>query len=82
MAGGDDFSWKDLDDSEMLTHGVKPTAVYFNTRGDIVVRQERDWNEDEDTVLVLPLEYAERLALRLQTLIEEARAGRGPKGPL
>jgi hypothetical protein len=29
------------------------TAIYFNTRGELVIRQEADWNEDTDTVLVI-----------------------------
>jgi hypothetical protein len=29
------------------------TAVYFNTRGEPVIRQEADWNEETDTVVII-----------------------------
>jgi hypothetical protein len=40
------------------------TAVYRNPHGDLVIRQERSWNEDEDPFLVIA-------ANNVQTLIDK-----------
>ena len=47
----EEFSWNS-DDSVVLQE-QRRTAIYFNTRGELVIRQEADWNEDTDTVLVI-----------------------------
>jgi hypothetical protein len=47
----EEFSWN-RDDSVILQH-QRRTAVYFNTRDELVIRQEADWNEETDTVLVI-----------------------------
>jgi hypothetical protein len=47
----EEFSWNS-DDSVILQQ-QRRTAVYFNTRDELVIRQQADWNEDTDTVLVI-----------------------------
>jgi hypothetical protein len=46
-----EFSWNN-DDSVVLQQ-QRRTAVYFNTRDELVIRQEADWNEETDTVVII-----------------------------
>ncbi len=66
----DTFNWNDLGDSERVVETVRAVAVYRNERGDIVIRQERDWNEEEDSFVVLPVKAAETLIQKLRALID------------
>lgn len=66
----DTFNWNDLDDGERVVETVRAVAVYHNEQGKIVVRQERDWNEEEDSFIVLPVEAAEILIQKLRALID------------
>ncbi len=50
----DDFDWNKLEEETVVTRGVRRTAVYLNPHNDIVIRQGRDWNEEDDPFLVLP----------------------------
>jgi hypothetical protein len=47
----EEFSWND-DDSVILQE-QRRTAVYFNTRDELVIRQQADWNEETDTVVII-----------------------------
>ena len=46
-----EFRWTD---NESVVLAQQPaTAVYFNPAGGLVIRQERAWNEEEDTIIVV-----------------------------
>lgn len=45
-----DFDW--ANDESVVLHSQSAIAVYPNNMGTIVIRQERGWNDDEDTVIV------------------------------
>ena len=47
----EEFSWNS-DDSVILQE-QRRTAVYFNTRDELVIRQQADWNEETDTVVII-----------------------------
>lgn len=55
-----DFNW--LDDPDIIVGEQRALAVYQNSHGNIVIRQERAWDEDEDIIIVLRRENAERVA--------------------
>jgi hypothetical protein len=65
----DEFSWADLDESDIVTRGVKPTAVYLNPNGDIVIRQEAGDYQAQDQIIVLPVPYAAKLLALLHVAI-------------
>ena len=48
--GGDDFgSWRT--NPNVVVKSQQAIAIYFNNDGDLVIRQERDWCNDEDLVV-------------------------------
>jgi len=48
----EEFSWND-DDSVVLQE-QRRKAIYFNTRGELVIRQECNWpHEDSDIVVII-----------------------------
>jgi hypothetical protein len=57
-----EFDWSD--DNVVVLREQRLTAVYRNPHGDLVIRQERSWNEDEDPFLVIA-------ANNVQTLIDK-----------
>jgi len=67
----DSFDWNELDSTDVVTHGVATTVVYFNPRGDIVIRQQGDSFGNDDQTIVLPVAYAEKLVLKIRSAISE-----------
>jgi hypothetical protein len=53
----DDFDWQDP-----TVKDQPATAVYTSVDGAIVIRQERAWNEDGDTIIVIQPEHARTIA--------------------
>jgi hypothetical protein len=50
---GEDFDW--LNDDSVVLHEQPETAVYFNSKGALVIRQRAGWNQDNDPyVLICP----------------------------
>ena len=49
-------------------------AVYANTKGDIVIRQQSNNPHDEDSFVYVPVEYAENLISKLQSVIIELQS--------
>lgn len=64
---GDDFDWND-DNHDIVQQSVQGVAAYVNARGLITIRQERDLDEDHDTLVVLTLDAARALAAKLTEL--------------
>ncbi len=62
----DGFDWRG--DPDVLAHRQLAIAVYENERGEVVIRQEADWNDDEDTYIVVAREHVPALIRRLNEL--------------
>jgi hypothetical protein len=67
-----DFDWNDAKD-DLIVPSTQAVAVYLNTAGNIVIRQERDWNGDDDTFVVVPISAGQKLIEKLQELMAEAK---------
>ena len=65
----DDFNWS-ADNADLVQHSVQGVAAYVNAYGNITIRQERNWDEDEDAIVVLTLDSARLLSERLRELIQ------------
>ena len=75
----DDFDWNGLGGQEKVVNAARETAVYLNADGDVVIRQRKDWpDEQEDPFLVIPLYRVRALIDRLDALLLEAHAASGP----
>ncbi len=48
-----DFDWSNSTD-ELVFQSSASVAVYLNIDGDLVIRQQRDEYEDEDSVVIIP----------------------------
>jgi hypothetical protein len=48
---GEEFSWDDNDDQVVLRQ-QQATAVYRNSAGDLVIRQQ-NWPDDEDSMIII-----------------------------
>jgi hypothetical protein len=48
-----DFDWV-KDKADIVLPEQPATAVYLNLRGDVVIRQARDYGEDDDLITVRP----------------------------
>jgi hypothetical protein len=66
---GDDFNWGE-GNSNVVLRAYGSVAVHENPYGDVVIRQERDALEDEDHVVVVPIQDAEYVA---QAIIAKAK---------
>lgn len=49
---GDDFDWSS-NNEDVIVPEQRATAVYVNPWGQAVIRQERAWNDEADTVVVV-----------------------------
>jgi hypothetical protein len=48
------FDWADLDDGELIVRTQYAIAIYSNPKNDVVIRQESQYGEEEDTVILTP----------------------------
>jgi hypothetical protein len=55
------FDWADVQEC-IVQRQVHRVAIYDNTHGDVVIRQERDWNEEDDPFIVIARAHAIRAA--------------------
>jgi hypothetical protein len=54
-----EFDWADAQERDCIVQQqVHRVAIYDNPRGDVVIRQERDWNEEEDPFIVIARAHA------------------------
>ncbi|MGD0533546.1 MAG: hypothetical protein ABSA62_15130 [Methyloceanibacter sp.] len=53
----DEFDWDDVA-STVVQQAVEKVAIFSNPNGDIVVRQERCWNDEHDTFIVIARGHA------------------------
>lgn len=69
----DDFDWNALDNDERIVRPARETAAYLNSDGDVVIRQRREWpDENEDPFLVIPIHRIPALINRLDRLMLDA----------
>ena len=68
-----EFDWENAED-DLVIHTAQAVAVYNNEKGDIVIRQERHWDENEDPFIVVPISAGPILVEKLQKLLAEAEA--------
>jgi hypothetical protein len=64
----DDVNWND-ENENVVQHSVQGVAAYVNACNLITIRQERAWDEEQDTIMVMTVDGARRLAERLKDLI-------------
>lgn len=69
-----DFDWgSNGGDADSVVLWDQPaTAVYWNPRGQVVIRQEAHWNDDDDTCLIFDPGNLPRLIERLEQVLREA----------
>ena len=49
-----EFDWADAEEHDCIVQQqVHRVAIYDNPHGDVVIRQERDWNEENDPFIVI-----------------------------
>lgn len=61
MTDTSEFDWNDVAD-QVVQQAVEKVAIYSNPHGDVVVRQEADWNESDDPYVVISRAHALRAA--------------------
>jgi hypothetical protein len=69
------FKWEP-ENADVLLPAQQALAVYINPWGQIVMRQEAYWNEDDDSYVIIGTQHVPALIKKLQELISVV----GPKG--
>jgi hypothetical protein len=64
----ENFTWNELKNDDVIVPSVRAVAVYENQAGEIVIRQERSWSEDEDPVVIVPRAYLGPLIAKLKAM--------------
>jgi len=67
----EDFDWDDVAD-DVVQRAVEKVAIFSNPNGDVVIRQERMWNEEDDPFIIIARGNALRAA---QAILEAAGMG-------
>jgi hypothetical protein len=58
-----EFDWANAQEHDCIVQQqVHRVAIYNNPHGDVVIRQERDWNEEDDPFIVIARAHAVRAA--------------------
>ncbi|MFZ3180039.1 MAG: hypothetical protein WA156_07470 [Methylocystis silviterrae] len=71
--------WEDADNAgDIVLSEQRAIAVYPNGKGCLVIRQQADWNADEDSIILVQPEHAERVA---RALLNWAQQVLGQKQP-
>lgn len=65
----DDFDWKP-ENEDVIMSEQRPTAVYLNRWGQAVIRQERGWNEEEDTFVIIDHAHVPAVIKALQAIAD------------
>jgi hypothetical protein len=76
-----DFDWG-VDNEHVVLRAYGSVAVHENPYGDVVIRQERDALEEDDSFVVVPVQDAELVAQAIMTKAAELKAEWGkPRQP-
>jgi hypothetical protein len=70
-----DFDWSS-DNEDIVLREQRALAVYWNTRGDLVIRQERYWDEIDDPFLVIGRNNVDAFLDRLCDVVGIPSAGK------
>ena len=70
-----DFDWSKDEDSIVLRH-QPAVAVYWNGAGGLTIRQERDWNQEEDAIIAIAAENVSAFVDKLTDVIGIPNAGK------
>jgi hypothetical protein len=62
-----DFDW--LSDDSVILEPRQALAIYVNQRGEVVLRQQAAWDQDDDSFVVFPFQDAERVAACIIDLV-------------
>lgn len=75
MAEGDnsEFKWSD---EAIAVRQQDAIAVYANEASEIVIRRQKDWNEDEDSVIVVAPAYVTQLIEAIERTFKDIQAGK------
>jgi hypothetical protein len=60
------FDWNDVD---IVQRELRETAIYWNTAGDLVIRQRAAWNEEDDPFLVIGANNVQEFIDRLCDMV-------------
>lgn len=72
--------WEDADNAgDIVLPEQRAIAVYPNGKGCLVIRQEADWNDDEDSIVLVQPEHAERVAQALLNWAQEVLGREQPE---
>ena len=63
----DNFDWKDVED-DTVVESVSAMAVYFNLKGDVVIRQQGVYGISDDQVVFFPVRYLPSLIAKLNEM--------------
>jgi hypothetical protein len=79
----DDFDWGGVAaEGGKIVNQARETVVYLNPDNDVVIRQRKNWpDEQEDPFLVIPLYRVRALIDRLDALLLEAHEQKGGEVP-
>lgn len=69
MSSADDFDW--YGDDSIACRAQPAIAVYRNPAGEIIIRQEREWCDNEDTFVRIQPENARQLAEAILRLTDD-----------
>jgi len=72
----DDFDWNDYESGDIVVQSVQAVAVYANPRGNIVIRQERDYADESDSFVFVPLDRIEAVIERMREVQRELLASK------
>jgi hypothetical protein len=78
QADHSDFDW--IDEETLVLRRQRAVALYRLPDGGLVIRQERDWNEEDDTCIVISPENVGDFVDRLADVAGIPTVG-GPKVP-
>ncbi len=67
----DGFQWDAQDNDSVVCVEQRAIAVYTNVYGQAVIRQERSWDEDEDTWIRISKPFLQDVIDRLQAILSE-----------
>lgn len=71
---GSEFDWNDH--SAIAVRQQDTIAVYANEASDIVIRRQKDWNEEDDSIIVVSPAYATQLIEAIERTFKAIQAGR------
>jgi hypothetical protein len=67
---GDDFDWTDKD--SVVVPSQEAIAIYENAAGNVVIRVQRAWNEDEDAFIVIARDNLPAVIEALKKIAEDS----------